>query len=73
MEPFISFNTEMRRLAKSVFEKDIFKLLSNSCFGKSLENVRNHVDIKIVNNKKYAKKLIESTLFDSFTMKIWSL
>lgn len=68
MEPFIAFNTEKRRLSNAQFEKDIFKLLSNSCYGKSLENVRNHVNIKIVNNKKYAKKLIESTLFDSFTI-----
>jgi hypothetical protein len=34
MAPYIGFNSEMRKLAVSEFEKDIFKLLNNACFGK---------------------------------------
>ena len=65
MEPYIRMNTDFRKQATSDFEKDLYKLMNNSVFGKTMENLRKRVDVKLVRSSEENKlrKLIASPAF----------
>ena len=65
LKPYIDKNTSLRTQAKNNFEKDFFKLMNNSVFGKTMENIRNRVNIKLVDMGEQFKKLAAKPNYES--------
>ena len=68
LKPYINMNTELRKLAKSDFEKDLFKLMNNSVFGKTMENIRKHRDIKLVTTDRKRSKLVSEPNYHTINL-----
>ena len=68
MKEYIDFNTRLRTAAKNDFEKDFYKLMNNSVFGKTMENIRKHRNIKLVNNEEEYLKNVMKPNFKSGTL-----
>ena len=68
MKEYIDFNTRLRTEAKNDFEKDFYKLMNNAVFGKTMENIRKHRDIKLVNNEEAYLRAVMKPNFKSGTL-----
>ena len=68
MDPYIRKNTDLRKEAKNAFEKDFFKLMNNSVFSKTIENIRKRQNVILVDDRKLGNKLSSKPNFDRATI-----
>ena len=63
LKPWIDFNTEKRKQATSDFEKDKYKLMNNAVYGKTMENVREHINFELVDTQERYAKCVNNPTF----------
>ena len=65
LKKYIDFNTNKRKNAGNSFEKDFLKLMNNSTFGKTMENLRKRINVRLVYNARDYKKYVSRPSFVS--------
>ena len=65
LKQYIDFNTGKRKNATNSFEKDFFKLTNINVFGKTMENLRKRVNVRLINNAKDCIRYISKPIFVS--------
>ena len=65
MKKYIDLNTKLRANSKPPFEKDFIKLMNNTVYGKTLENIRKRVNVKLVSDRGKALKLAAKPNFEN--------
>ena len=68
MRLFIDLNTNLRAKSKNGFEKDFFKLMNNSVFGKIMENIRNRVDVRLISTREQAEEFVVNPKYEGRTI-----
>ena len=68
LKPYIDMNTELRKAAKTDFEKDLLKLMNNLVFGKTMENIRKHKDINLVTTDEKRSKLVSEPNYHTINL-----
>lgn len=68
VKSYIDFNTVQRAAARNDFEKDFFKLMNNSMFGKTMENLRNRRKVDLVSQEEPFRKIAAQPTFKSYTI-----
>ena len=65
LKEWIDYNTEQRKQAKTDYEKDFFKLMNNAVYGKTMEDVKNHMNYDFACNEDRFQKLVNSPRFQN--------
>jgi len=68
MKKYIGLNTELRVKSQIDFQKDILKVMVNSVFWKTMENIRKRLNIRLVSNERSLKKLTAKPNFKSLSI-----
>ena len=65
LKKYVDANTEKRKGSKDLFSQNLYKLLNNCIYGKSIENIRKRINVKLINEKSTYLKCVNKPSFIS--------